>query len=265
MATDSYLKHSENLDKGLLYLHTYGLLQALVLRHDALRKFCAILGSNRMDGDFSGLSAAREIRVDVAGHPISHNMKTQEGPHFLIQMGLQHGSLEVMTMTSQDHKFKMVSLDGLIRDQEENLVTILSGVIQDMESDDDKHRAPFKGRKLEAVFPDTLGYCFEKIHEGISSKAAAPLAIWGIESVKKAMVDYKSGLEERGIQLGTYDAINYYYELLQYPVCQLEAYLRDQKSQLSCEKDADIFTFFIQEYLKKLREMARETDEEFES
>jgi hypothetical protein len=265
MAVRSYVEHAENLDKGTLYLHTYGLLQALVLQQDAIFDLCDALGSFRTKGDFPALDAAREIRVAVAGHPTKRSRESREGPHFLIQMSLGHGSLEVMTMTSKEPRFKQVSLDGLMRDQELQLETILDGVIADLKDDEEKHRAPFRGRKLESVFPDTLGYCFEKIREGLDKTLAAPLAIWGIEQVKKSVEDYKSGLEERGTQIDTYPGIQYCYDLLQYPILQLDAYIRGEDSNLSNGKDAYVFTYFVQEHVNKLRAMARETDEEFQS
>lgn len=128
MAARSYAAQQDSSDKGKLYLETYGLLQALVLQQDAVFDFCKALGSSRAKGNFPGLMKVRDVRVSVAGHP-TKKQREGAGPHFLVQMTLGHGSLEVMSITSEKPTFTQVSLNSLLRGQENGLQAILGGVI----------------------------------------------------------------------------------------------------------------------------------------
>jgi hypothetical protein len=264
MAARSYAAQKDSRDKGLLYLETYGLLQALVLQQDAVSDLCVALGSSRAKGNFPGLMRVRNVRVSVAGHP-TKRQREGTGPHFLVQMSLGHGSVEVMSFTSDEPIFTHVSLNDLLREQENELETVLGGVIQDLEEAEAKHKAPFRGRKLEAVFPNTLSYLFEKIHDQIRNETLAPMGIWGIEQVRKTVEDFRLELEERGIQMDTSDSIKYHYDLLAYPLDHMEAYLHRNVSDIRAAQTAYIFAFFIEKQVEELRVIAREIDEEFNS
>src|ERR1700692_4941612 len=84
MAVRAYSVQGDTSDKGKLYLETYGLLQALILRQDSVLDLCDVLGSVRGKGDFSGLERVRSTRVSVAGHP-TKKQREGHGPYHLIQ------------------------------------------------------------------------------------------------------------------------------------------------------------------------------------
>ena len=219
MAVRSYSSQSDTSDKGKLYLETYGLLQGLKLRQDAVFDLCDALGSRRSKGGFPGLDNVRSARVSVAGHP-TKKQREGGGPHHLVQMSLRRNSLQIMSASANGPKFTHIRLNDLIHGQEAELTKILTGVITDLREAELKHKAQFRGSKLEAVFPNSLSYSFEKIYEHIQGGPLAGLGVWGVEQVRTTLTEYRRALEARDIQIDTYDAIKYHYELLAYPLDQ---------------------------------------------
>jgi hypothetical protein len=264
MAVRSYSSQEDTRDKGKLYLQTYGVLQALVMQQDAVFDLCKVLGSSRAKGDLDELANVRTARVSVAGHP-TKKQRDGDGPHGLVQMNLHRNSFEVMSFSSAKPKFTQVSMLDLIRGQEVELGKMLRGVILDLKEADAKHKAQFSRSKIEAVFPNTLGYSFEKIYEHIRGGTLAGLGVWGVEEVRRTLDEYRCALEARGIQIDTYDAIKYHYDLLAYPLNQLENYLQGKDSEISGPRAGEIFAYFIQGHINKLRSMAAEIDKDFAS
>ncbi len=264
MAIRSYSSGEETRDKGRLYLETYGVLQALVVQQDAVSDLCAVLGSSRAKGDFPELTNVRTARVSVAGHP-TKRQRDGDGPYHLVQMSLGRNSFELVSLSSGSPKFKHVSVRDLIRDQEAALGKILTGVIDDLRDADAKHKAKFHGSKLQAVFPQTLSYSFEKINEHVRGDTLAPVGSWGIEQVRNTLNDLRRGLEAREIHVGTYDSIDNLYDLIEYPLEQLKAYLNGKESEISGPRAAKIFSFFIEKHVGELRTIATEIDDEFSS
>jgi hypothetical protein len=242
MAVRSYSSQEDTKDKGKLYLVTYGILQALTVQRDAVFDLCDALDSNRCQGEFPGLDAVRAVRVSVAGHP-TKKQRDGDGPCHLVQTSLGLGRFEVVSHSPVGPKFRYVDIANSIQTQSQELAGILGGVIDDMKAVDAEHKAKFRGHKLEAVFPNTLSYSFEKIYEHIRGGHLAMMGVWGIEEVSKTLAEYRRALEARGIQIDTYDSIKYLYDLLSFPMDQLTCYLRKQNSQIQNAKDGEDFRF----------------------
>jgi hypothetical protein len=264
MAVRSYSSQEDTPDKGTLYLQTYGVLQALVMQQDAVFDLCKVLGSSRPNADLPGLADVRSARVSVAGHP-TKKQRDGAGPHGLVQMSLRRDGFEVMSFSPASPRFRHVSTLGLIRGQEDEIGTILKGVVTDLKESDAKHKAQFSGNKIEDVFPNTLSYSFEKIHEHIRGGGVAGLGSWGVAELRRTLAEYRGALEARGIKIDTYDSIKYHYELLAYPLDQLENYLQGKDSEISGPQAGEIFAYFIEGQINELRSMAREIDKDFGS
>jgi len=262
MAIGSYSSQEDTGDKGKLYLETYGVLQALKVRQDATFDLCNALGSTRCKGDFPGLESVRSARVYAAGHP-TKKQRDGYGPHHLVQMSLHRGGFELVSLSGDGPKFTEVSITSLIRDQETELEQILRNVITDLKQADDKQKAQFRGSRLADVFPNILGYCFEKINEHIRGDSMAPMGVWGIEEVRKTLENLRNALQLRGIQIDTYDSIEYLYEQLSYPIVEIEKYLRKEASAVHDAQAAYIFSYFIRGKIEELRTIAGEIDEDF--
>ena len=81
--------HPENVDR--LYLHLYGLLQALYLQQDAIGVIHQALGIkyNRCEE----LCEIREIRNDACGHP--SNRRGKESGFFIVKLSLERARFEL--------------------------------------------------------------------------------------------------------------------------------------------------------------------------
>jgi len=87
-----------------------------------------------------------------------------------------------------------------------------------------------------------------------------------VKLVKKVMDKLKESLQKRGIEIDTYDSIKYHYELLEYPITELELYFDRSKAEEELrinDKTAYIFTCFIKEELYELKEIVIEIDSEY--
>ena len=89
-----------------------------------------------------------------------------------------------------------------------------------------------------------------------------------VKLVKGIVDNLRKALQERGIEIDTYDSIKYLYELIEYPLSELELHFNDlianQDSRIN-EKSAYIFTYFIKEHLSQLKEIVKEIDSEYSS
>jgi len=120
--------------------------------------------------------------------------------------------------------------------------------------------------KLEAIFPDTLPYYIEKIFENIGKLNHAELRLMHVKLIKEVMGKLKESLQKRGIEIDTYDSIKDLYELLEYPITELELYFDRSKTEEGLrinDKTAYIFAYFIREHLSKLKGIAKEIDSEY--
>src|SRR6266568_2935287 len=85
-----------------------------------------------------------------------------------------------------------------------------------------------------------------------------------LHMVQQALKDFQSALTKRGIELDTYDAVKDVYDLLAFPMTELETYFqyieKGEQPNIN-EKTAYIFAFFITKKIDELKELAREIDE----
>jgi len=87
-----------------------------------------------------------------------------------------------------------------------------------------------------------------------------------IKLIKEQILDKLSNaLKDRGLEIDAYDSVKDIYKLLEYPINELELYFDKSKREekIINHKTAYIFSFFIREKLKELRDIAKEIDEEY--
>src|SRR5205823_10451654 len=91
-AISAYLSYPNEDDLGKLYLHAYGLLQALFVQQDALAHAAEAIGLEYQLPD--ELKPIRKIRNDAVGHPTKRGNKHPES-FGIIQISLCHESFTV--------------------------------------------------------------------------------------------------------------------------------------------------------------------------
>ncbi|KAF5433529.1 hypothetical protein C5S39_01515 [Candidatus Methanophagaceae archaeon] len=267
LAIDAYINSEFGKDDGEKYLSLYGVLQALFLQQDAVTNLCESLGLKNNLIANPKLKEIRDIRNDSIGHPTKRgNYKSY---HFISRITIEKFGFQLISdYENNKTTIRDISVIDLIKEQRKDLSEILKKVINDLQAEEKAHKEMFKMEKLEAVFPDTLSYYIGKIFENIGKPDRAPLGQGNVKLVKKVMGKLKEALQKRGIELGTYDSINYVYDLLEYPITELEQYfdwLIAKKKPRINDKTAYIFAYFISEHLSKLKEIAKGIDDEYSS
>lgn len=123
---------------------------------------------------------------------------------------------------------------------------------------------------LADLFPQTLGYHFEKLNQGIyesgPEKAAhAGMGLGGLRNIRSVLTSVHEALTKRGYELDAHSGIGHLYEEVRYPIEKLQAFLEAKHANGTIpidEEAALIFVFFLRAKVEELREIAREIDEE---
>jgi len=268
LAIDAYINSEFGKDDGEKYLRLYGVLQALFLQQDAVTNLCESLGLSDNLTANTKLKEIRNIRNDSIGHPTKRgNYKSY---HFISRVSTTKSGFQLISDYGNSKiTFRNISVIDLIKEQREYLSKILiKKVINILKVEEKAHKEKFKMEKLEDVFPDTFSYYIEKIFENIGKLEHAKFGLMQVELVKGVINKLKEFLQKRGIEIDTYVSIKYLYELLEYPITELEIYfdrLMAKKEPKINDKTAYIFAYFIREHLFQLKEIAKEIDNEYYS
>lgn len=256
---DAYLDQPNVENVGLRYLYIYGALQLLQTQQDAV---VAIADALKIQPSFSPkLPNIREIRSDSVAHPVDRKDKKSTKSSFIQRMNLDQYSFTMMTVFSDERPYKLrsISIPKLVAEQRARLKEFLSEVVNALEEEMIKHRSEISKNPLEDVFPPTLGYYFEKLYQAIHDEAYFPQGAMHVELLQEILVDFRSVLELRG-EWGVYDAVEYQFDELEYPILRLSQFFDDAAASGMNQKDANIFARFIEVELKQLRELAIDID-----
>jgi hypothetical protein len=266
LAIDAYINSEFGKDDGEKYLRLYGVLQALFLQQDAVTNLCESLKlPNNLIAN-PKLKEIRDSRNDSIGHPTKRgNYKSY---HFISRATITKSGFQLISNYENSRTtVRDILVIDLIKEQREYLSEIFKKVINVLKAEEKAHKEKFKMEKLEAVFLN-ISYVIEKIFESIGKPDRAQLGLMHVKLVKEVMGKLKESLQKRGVEIGTYDSIKYLYELLEYPIRELELYferLIAEKEPRINDKTAYIFAYFISEHLSQLKEIAKEIDEEYSS
>jgi len=266
LAIDAYLNREFSKDDGEKYLRLYGVLQALFLQQDAVTNLCESLGlPNELITD-PKLKEIRAIRNDSIGHPTKRGWN-DKSYHYMSRISITKSKFQLISYYGNSKTiFRDILVIDLIKEQRRYLSKIFKEVIKVLKAEEKEHKEKFKMEKLEAVFTNTLSYYIEKIFENIGKLDRAQLGLAHVKLVKKIIDKLKESLQKRGSEIDTYDSIKFLYELLEYPIAELELYFDRSKAKEEPrinDKTAYIFTCFIKEELYELKEIAIEIDSEY--
>ena len=248
---------------GILYLHVYGVLQALVLQQDAVENLSEALAVPTRRADWPELSWIRDIRISSAGHTTKDKRGEKTRYHFITRWSLSHGGFELMSQTGDgESETKFVVIGDLLSTQEASLSQLLAEVKATLLEREREHYKRFSDQRLAHLFNGD-SYAVEKISAGARGNAAErAMAKGGISVVKRILVDFQAALEERGSTLDTYGFIRHDYEVLAFPVEELENHFESDGPCID-ERTAYIYGSFISERLKSLKSIASEIDDTY--
>jgi transcription termination factor NusB len=239
------------------------------LQQDAVINLCESLKIPATIDNYPKLKEIREIRNESIGHPTKRNRGKGQtiSSNFISRLSLSFGGFELYSSYSNGKSDKKnVSIPKLIADQRKYISDILTSMILKLKEEEMNHKMKYRNEKLVSIFSSTLDYHFEKVFESIFKSKPASFGEINLQQIDKTLDAFREALEKRGIELETYDSINYVYELIDYPLNELKDFFHNLKSGMETninEKTAYIFTFFLNKQVSELRQMAQEIDEEY--
>lgn len=266
LAIEAYKRNTKAADKGHLYLHLYGVLQAMEVQQDATFDFCEAVGEPKSVKDYPGLLKIREVRHRSVGHPTkqTHGRKgLSPAHHFINRMSLNHKGFQLLSTDGTKDEFSDVSLAELLKAQAEEVRGILEAVFQTLQKRDTDHRTTFAADHLANAIPESIGYAFEKLSEAIRGAGPVAPGQWGLKSIRSSVNDFESRLTRRGLDISTYPGLACLYPELQDQVAQLDSFLSGQPSDVTNARSAAVYARDLAAKVKELLEIAREIDKEY--
>jgi hypothetical protein len=263
LALDAYLQMEPSRSEGETYLVLYGVLQMLFVQQDAVTHLAEALGISYTPDPI--ITSIREIRNDSVGHPTKRGGGKGKAFNFIsrFSMSIRGFTLDTAYDTGVT-RYQDVNILQLIDSQRNVLKTVLEAVVQQLREEEMKHKEKFKGEKLSDLFPQTLGYHFEKTGEAIYGSKPAKFGTIHVKHIIDTINHFKGALDKRGI-LNAYDSINDYLNLIEYPLKELAFFFENANESKLNRDDAYIFMFFVKKHIDDLIEIAIELDEKYES
>jgi hypothetical protein len=251
---------------GVLYLVIYGLLQAFFLQQDASTHLCEALGIDNTFSKYPRLKEIREIRNDSIGHPTKRDGRKGQPTsyHQISRITMSKEGFQLLSFYSDDRQeFRDISIPKLIADQRKFISEMLILVIQTLQAEVDDHKKKFRMEKLVQLFPHTLGYAFEKTGQGLSY-GPVQIGRYGIDTIKDTIQKFNEAVKRRDMEAYTnlLDELKY----IQHAITKIEQLLNDRESGTDApenEYDGYIYLSFLEDKIFKLREYAKEIDEDY--
>ncbi len=271
LAIDAYSAVELGKSDGANYLTLYGLLQALFLQQDAAINLCESLKIPQTIDNYPRLKEIREIRNDSIGHPTKRNRRKDKSTsyHFISRPSLCSNSFTLLSCYGEGkNEFRDITISNLIADQKDHIYRILEQIINKLEYEEKAHKEKFRMEKLVSVFPSHLHYDLSKLREGTRKNERAPQGEISVPIIRRTLLNFQQALAKRGIELDTYDSIKYLYEVIEYPLHELEVFFQcvNRAKELNIdEKAAYIFADFVTRKIEELIQIAEEIDKDYSS
>ncbi len=270
LAIDSYLNNDFPKCEGSKYLQVYGVLQALFIQQDAVAHLCESLSMSFKIENHQDLLDIRKIRNESIGHPTKKGSKKElKTYHFISRPTISKTGFQLMTCCEKvKTEFKDILIGEIIKKQRKILSGILQSLTEKLCSEKQAHKKRFRMNKLEEIFSQAH-YFVEKIYDGLKGGDKIPIGKIGIQMIKKEILaKFASKLKERGIEIETYENVKYIYDLLGYPIDELDTYLKRLENNGRTNINAQtayIFWFFVRQHVKELEQIAKDIDAEYAS
>lgn len=261
-AIQSYELENYPDDAGLKYLYTYGLLQALFLMQDALRHL-----SEAFSLPFQLTDTLREIRNfrnASIGHPTKQDQKGKRYYNYISRISMSKGGFDLMRSTGdRDHAFVYVNLIKACTDQLDGVIAAYGKVAQKLEEIDRMHRDKFKDSPLTDIFHSAMGYCFEKISQGIQAHSHGDREFGHrhVGMVKDTYEKFKAAMAERGDlnEYTEFDLAEYFHAL-----AKLDKYFSGE-DKIMDDADARIYLSYLRHEHDHFVAIANEIDAEYQT
>jgi hypothetical protein len=264
-AFDAYIENDFPESTGERYLRTYGIMQSLFLQQDALSDLIRAIHPKKAIVQNDVLKDIREARNASVGHPTRLSRKGALSTHGIVQNSMRKEGFDLLSYPSQQGKvFQHIPVLALIAKQREEATRILSEVVEDLREQERAHREMFKDTTLAEKF-SLVNYAFEKIFAELRGNAYAPLSGWAVGHLQQSLDDFAEALKQRGLEIDSYDSIKYLYHDISHPLAELKKFVSGEASEILSRESARVFADALQTHFDRLRNIAREIDEEYTS
>jgi hypothetical protein len=150
----------------------------------------------------------------------------------------------------------------LIEKQRTETFRILSEVVEALKQEDMVHKMTFRDKKLTGSFGQVL-YAFEKISDELHGTAARGMSTWACGELQSSLDEFEKLLQERGLEINTYDSIKYACDKIRYPLGELLKFLAGEASEIPSTSAAIVFADALASSFSELRGIAEGIDNEY--
>lgn len=257
-AIDTYLSADPSItDHGLLYLYTYGVLQAAYVQQDALitmRRAFGLPAKPRHDMPVP-MQALREVRNRTVGHPSSDKSKIAS---FIQQHSLRIGNIDLFTIEKDDeHNWQSVSINYHLNAHLSSVVDWLSELVEELEDREQKHRVALAANgSFSALLPSSTDYLVRKVNSASHgpSYEQPDLGIEAKNTLKNAVEEIITRLEEAGLAHHG-PAYN-----LRDGLRRLDRILPNTETSEEARADVQAYAAYLEKFFGELRRVLKEID-----
>lgn len=191
-AISYYINSSAPVELGGLYLHIYGLLQALYVSQDCIVSLRKSLLNREINfsEESPDICYVRNVRDDIL-HATDRG-KANKSYIYLTQWSLSKPYFEYYKQSLEDSAFKSahINVADLIEKNNMEVNRYLVEIKSELEREIEMRKEEYAQKKLADIF-NGLNYTAEKLLEN------SYMSQWGYESTKKMLHKYKESLNER--------------------------------------------------------------------
>ncbi|WMN11507.1 hypothetical protein QYS49_38615 [Marivirga salinae] len=263
LAIDSYLNLEDFSSNNGGYLFIYGVMQALNIQQDAANNLLSALYDKTINfkTEYPDLYQIREHRNNSIGHPTKRG--NDKSFHFIGRASIKKSGFTLASYypkTGETSKFEDINIIQCIETQDDLIKNILTETMGKLESDFQKHKNKFKGKKLADFIHNDFHYEFSKLYENVGRDY--PLAGMNFDIICEGYNKVKEGIKDRYFTIEALQGVQYTTQKLDYIFNRLKRDLIDNK--ISDEFELSIFIDALESNFKELQEMIDEIDKEFE-
>lgn len=245
---------------GNSYLIIYGLLQSLFLQQDSVTSMAESVGL-KVELP-SELKRIRRIRNDSSGHPTNRNF----GEYFCVinrnsisSIGFRYS---IYGNKQKDFLNFKVVFSELLQTQNKFIIELLLKIVGHLKTEEESHKQNYRDLLMEEIFPQTLGYHFQKMDEVIENPTHFELGIVNLTVIEKVIHDFETELNNRD---EIDDWWEYHKKKVDYPLEQLRLFFTNDENCEINSITASIFVWYTKNELKEWRDLANEIDNEYNS
>jgi hypothetical protein len=257
-AIGTYLTADPSItDHGLLYLYTYGVLQAAYVQQDAL---IAMRRSFGLPADVTEdmpepMQALRAVRNRTVGHPSSERFKVAS---FLQQFSLCIGNIDILTIEDgNERNWQPVQVNALLQRHLSSVVDWLTTLVEELDRKEQDHRTALAAKgSFRALLPTSTDYLVTKVNSAAHgpSHEQPALSIAAKDTLKKAIDEIISRLEDAGLG---HDGPAYN---LRAGLNRLDHILPHTETSEEARADVQAYAAYLEKFFKELGDVLSEID-----